>query len=112
MDAKFIAVAQLELDKSISEIERARGKRVSPAARIMLEAILLESLTTREAEWRTRGQILFEAYGAESRVSAAISEAFGTVLTQAYYDQSGDFITTRDILSAINKKWCGIFPIC
>jgi hypothetical protein len=112
MDAKYIAIAQQQLDETVVEIERAHGKRVTPAARIMLEALLLESITTRESEWRSRGNVLFEAYGADAKVSNVVRESFRVVLNQAYVDQTGDFITTRDLLTAIQKKWCDIFPIC
>ncbi len=112
MDAKFIIRAQQQLDEAIASIEKAYSKRVTPAARIMLQAILVEALTTRESEWRNRGQIMLEAYGSEEQMGRKINESFSTVLRQAYMEQSGDFITTRDVLAAIQNKWCGIFPIC
>jgi hypothetical protein len=105
MDTKFIVAAQRQL-------ENEKKKQVTPAARIMLEAILIESLTTRESEWLTRPKISLGSYGSENQLSASLAASLNTVLDQACNDQSGEFITTRDVLSAIQKKWCGIFPIC
>lgn len=104
--------AQRQLDEAVSSIETQHGKRVTPAGRMLLQALLMEALTTRESEWRTRGNVMIEAYGSEGVVGKQLRDSFGVVLHQAWLDQSGDIITTRDILSAIQKKWCGIFPIC
>src|SRR4051812_27189219 len=109
MDQKIILAAKQQLDLSIAKIESK--KPLTPAARIMLEAIVLESLTARESEWKGKN-ILLEAYGSEASVRAQLSNSLNEVLSQAYIDQQGDWITTRDLLSAIQKKWCGIFPIC
>ncbi len=112
MNQKLLASAQRQLDESIDHTEKMHQKQLTPAAKIMLNAILLESLTSREGEWALRASVMLESYGAETRASAVIKESFSAVLSQAYIDQTGDFITTRDLLSAIQKKWCGIFPIC
>jgi hypothetical protein len=110
MEAKFVIAAQRQLDESIQKIEQK--KRLTPAARIMLQAILLESLTTRESEWKSRGNVIFDSNVSENQLANTIRRSFDAVLDQAYLDQSGDFITTRDILSAVQKKWCDIFPFC
>ncbi len=46
MDSKFIALAQCQRLESITHVKRTRGKSLTPAARIMLEAILHETVTT------------------------------------------------------------------
>ena len=55
MGPKAILEAQKNLDDAISNIEKTHNKRVTPAARMMLQAILLESMSTREAEWARSG---------------------------------------------------------
>lgn len=112
MDAKFVIKARRQLTESISSFEAQKGKTLTPAARIMLEAILMESLTTRESEWRTRGEVLTEAYGSVDKLGNRVSQSFGSLLEAAYLEQAGDFVTTRDLLAAAQKKWCNIFPIC
>ncbi len=112
MDTKFIIVAQRQLDEAVAAIESAHSSRVTPAARMLLQALVVEATTTREAEWRSRANIMLEAYGSEAKVGQQLRESLNAILHQAWLDQRGEFITTRDILSAIQKKWCGIFPIC
>lgn len=112
MDPRIIVGAQRALHEEISRIEREKNRTVTPAARIILEALLLESLTTRESDWRTRANLTFEAAGSANAISDRIRQSFSEVLTQAWIDQSGEFITAKDVLSAIQKKWCNIFPIC
>jgi len=107
-----MTAAQRQLDQSVATVEKAHGKQLTPAARMMLQAILVESLTTRESEWRERAGVLLEAAGAEAQIQRKMNESFGILLEESWMKQSGDYITTRDLLAAANSKWCNIFPIC
>lgn len=105
-------VAQRQLDQSISAIEATHSKPLTPAARMMLQAILVESLTTRESEWRVRAGIILESVDADTQIRTKLNESFGILLQESWLKQSGDYITTRDLLAAVQSKWCNIFPIC
>lgn len=112
MDIRHMVAAQRQLDEAVAAIESSKNKRLTPAARVMLEALLLEAVTTREGEWPERAGVTFSAYGSEVLVAARVRESLNVLLQESYIKQTGDFITTRDIMLAAQSKWCGIFPFC
>jgi hypothetical protein len=112
MELRFIIAARQELDSLINRTESEQNKRLSPAARNLLQAIMDEALTTRENEWRTRAQVLFDSYGSDRQFSGIIRESFGKVLSEMRVDREVSWITTRDILESIQRNWCGVFPVC
>lgn len=108
-----------QLEPSLTEFichqaeDICRQTTVAPHICQFLSSIILESLLLRKDEWRTRGV----EYGQTSMIEIVrlVHPSLRTVLSEASATaiQDGrEYLMLVDVVAAIAKKWCRIFPFC
>lgn len=79
----------------------------------LLASIVLESLSLRPEEWRSRG--IDPNQMSVSAIATAIRPSLAALLTWAReraVTEGREYIMLVDVLEAITEKWCRIFPFC
>ena len=79
----------------------------------LLASIVLESLSLRQEEWRSRG--IDPNQVSVSAIDTAIRPGLTALLTWAREKaaiEGREYIMLMDILEAITVRWCRIFPFC
>ena len=79
----------------------------------LLVSIVLESLSLRQEEWRSRG--IDPNQVGVSTIDTALRPGLTALLTWAREKaaiEGREYIMLMDILEAITARWCRIFPFC
>ena len=113
IDPHYLGTLSSALVSTFSSVETAKGAAIPARVRSLAEAVILESVTLRTTEWKTRNIDCNDPAQLLQTVPVA-TDALQLILTAAAPEQVGPVkeVTLAEFLKQSHQQWCGIFPFC
>ena len=110
---EYYVPISLVLDEAIGDLAERRICAVSIEARLMMEALLVETMRVRLEEARDRGVPeegidLIDHF--REIVPQILSEA--SELPQYESRSAGKLVSLISVLEVVSRRWCRVWPFC